>query len=164
MAVVPAAKKITANIEALKDKDLKSVEIPWSVVFAAGANALQPLAGFKASRTYVLVSMRQSFITNGGAGWKGAVQIKVGFSARPSDYTTNNVAAGLLLSSVYGAAGGPSEIYNGQEFMNWTPYGWYLPVGKQITVLVGGFVHPTAVSLQQGTVQLFLYETFEQNG
>ena len=160
MAKIGSRPRLRDEIEALQAKDLKSVEIPWLFSAPPGITTLTLMATFRPQSTYFLTSIRYTMAVNGG--WM--VGMKIGFSPSPVAYQSAGTVGVTLLSALAPADGTAVSINTQKDFVNWDPYGWYLDVDDTINVLIECSMYPTNLGNvnQEGLVQLYLLETFEQ--
>jgi hypothetical protein len=168
VATAPKAEKIKLKVEDLKGKDLRSVALPftwgpytWYNPPTAppgtyyGYNPITLITTFTAQRTYVLTSARYTFA--GGHG--NSATLRVGLSPNPAAYAGGSVGVELINCVLRLKQFEESTV---QEFINWDPYVWYLPIGSTISILGELWAFPWELSWIYGVVQLYLMETFEQ--
>ena len=134
---------------------------PQRPILAPPGSPLIPpkvVASFTPQRTYFIPAMYVTQFAAGlggksGGGGVADVSLAIGFSQN-LNVQSQGASLGTSMIDVI-----DSTI---REFINWEPYGWLLPVGQKISVVVSCNATPTLTGYVKGTANLYLMETYEQ--
>jgi len=156
MALPALPGQIDLRVAKIRVLDPQSVSFKFSEIVGVDGYGptLKTLTIFNPEVTYALFAVRYSVSASGNM-W-GQTMIQVGFTDLPAGVGGTASLGTSMLDSLISGQFGASE----SGFMNWTPYAWYLPVGK--TVYLSSSTNLYTGNAVRGSVQLFISEIFEQ--
>lgn len=164
MALPPLPGQIDERVRMVRVMDPQSITFKFSELVGVDgfyAGNVKTVAIFNPQKTYVVFSLRYSVLAFGGNLYVDNF-FQVGFTP---------IAAGIGASSALGTSmldlvvtAGPAYVPQ-EGSVNFVPYAWYLPVGKQVYLSATTSIDASYFGMNigaKGVIQLYISETFEQ--
>ena len=159
MAIPQQTGDMLGKVSSLKGKDLNSLIFRWR---AGGPYAVQPIATFTPMEPYIVKCAKLNVFSSAGNYQNDIlISVSLGFVNNTSSFQNS---AGLGTSII-------DEVDSSmREFLNFTPDGFYLPVGREITLMSSAMntVNPPPGMPSEyetfrvfGTVILYMLKSYE---